>query len=247
MAQIQSQILLNKKEGETPLEAIYRFKTANPDYKDLPMTYAGRLDPMAEGLLLLLVGEECKQKDKYLKFSKEYEVEVLLGFETDTSDILGKITKIETKPEIFSEEKISGALLSTKNIAQKYPAYSSKTFEGKPLWQWAREGEEKEIESDAKITDAEFLEQREINGNELLKNIFERIAKVNGDFRQQEILELWREKINTNENYQIISLKISSTGGAYMRVFASQLGKVLGIPALAFSIKRTKLGEYKLE
>ena len=95
MTQIQSKILLYKKIGETPLECLNRFKVENSEYESLPMTYAGRLDPMAEGLLLVLVGEECKKKEDYLYLSKEYEIEVLFGFETDTADVLGKIIKAE--------------------------------------------------------------------------------------------------------------------------------------------------------
>ena len=60
-------IVLNKKEGETPLEAMEAFRASNKQYKDFKMTYAGRLDPMASGLLLVLVGDEVKNKEKYLK------------------------------------------------------------------------------------------------------------------------------------------------------------------------------------
>ena len=52
---------LYKKEGETPLEAIERFRRKNPEYRNEKMTYAGRLDPMAEGVLLVLAGNECKK------------------------------------------------------------------------------------------------------------------------------------------------------------------------------------------
>ena len=69
-------ILLNKKEGETPLEALEVFRKRKTkqkkEYKDVKMTYAGRLDPMAEGLLIILTGEECKNKEKYLVLDKEY-------------------------------------------------------------------------------------------------------------------------------------------------------------------------------
>ncbi|MEI8337697.1 MAG: hypothetical protein WCF92_00945 [bacterium] len=253
MNQIKSKILLLKSIGETPLECLKGFKTANPEYKDLPMTYAGRLDPMAEGLLLLLVGEECKKKDDYLYLSKEYEIEVLFGFETDTQDILGKITKVENNPRrsflLFgggTSQDYFNVFEQVKSLPQKYPAYSSKTFEGKPLWQWAREGEEKEVESNAKITDIEFLGQREIDGEELLKNIQERVSKVTGDFRQKEILRLWRENLQDNNfQFSIIKLKVSSTGGAYMRVLASEIGKILEVPSLAYSIRRTRLGNFR--
>lgn len=71
--------LIYKHIGETPLEALERFRREQGIAADVPMTYAGRLDPMAEGLLLILLGEECKNKEKYLGLDKEYEVEVLFG------------------------------------------------------------------------------------------------------------------------------------------------------------------------
>ena len=75
---------LYKEVGETPLERLERFKKDNSEYANEKMTYAGRLDPMAEGVLIVLVGEECLNKEKYLGLDKEYEFEVLFGFRTDT-------------------------------------------------------------------------------------------------------------------------------------------------------------------
>ena len=57
-------VLLYKELGQTPLECILEYKKNTGEER--PMTYAGRLDPMAQGLLLCLVGEECKNKDQYL-------------------------------------------------------------------------------------------------------------------------------------------------------------------------------------
>ncbi|MDE1988462.1 MAG: hypothetical protein KGJ58_03695 [Patescibacteria group bacterium] len=78
-----------KKAGETPLETISRFRADNQEYQKEKITYAGRLDPLAEGVLILLVGDAVYEKEKYLKTDKEYEAEILFGFETDTYDILG--------------------------------------------------------------------------------------------------------------------------------------------------------------
>ena len=66
-------ILLNKKIGETPLQALERFRLRHKTYKEVKMTYAGRLDPMASGLLLVLAGEEIKNKEKYLGLDTEYQ------------------------------------------------------------------------------------------------------------------------------------------------------------------------------
>jgi tRNA U55 pseudouridine synthase TruB len=74
----QNKIILNKPIGETPLEIINYYKRLHPEYRYLPMTYAGRLDPLAEGVLLLLAGEECLKKDEYLSLSKEYELTLSL-------------------------------------------------------------------------------------------------------------------------------------------------------------------------
>ena len=59
-------IIAYKNMGETPLECLERMRKEHRISDDIPMTYAGRLDPMAEGLMVVLVGEECKNKEKYL-------------------------------------------------------------------------------------------------------------------------------------------------------------------------------------
>jgi len=143
-------ILLNKKEGETPLQALDSFRKKNKKYKDIKMTYAGRLDPMASGLLLILCGEEIKNKEKYLNLNKEYSFEILFGFATDTYDILGKITKCvrqgltqeeEDKKE-FKKKIKENIKYFTGKFVQKYPVYSSKTIGGKQLFRYARAGQE---------------------------------------------------------------------------------------------------------
>ena len=91
MADSQNLHLLYKNLGETPHEVILRWKKEHPEYENVPMTYAGRLDPMAEGLLLVLSGDGVMEKDKYLDLPKTYEFEILWGFETDTLDLLGLV------------------------------------------------------------------------------------------------------------------------------------------------------------
>ena len=56
---------LYKPQGVTPLELIDRFRQKHPEYKDEKLGYAGRLDPMAEGILLVLVGDENKKRKTY--------------------------------------------------------------------------------------------------------------------------------------------------------------------------------------
>ncbi len=138
---------LYKVAGETPLERIQRFKIENPDFEKVKLSYAGRLDPMAEGVLLVVAGEENKNKDEYLKYSKEYTFDAVFGVRTDTYDLLGKV--ISDKEEEYEwkevEEKLAHYILEFKGkIQQQYPPYSSKPVAGKPLFQWAREDKIKE-------------------------------------------------------------------------------------------------------
>ena len=88
-------ILINKPISLTPLQAIRRLQSLHPELEGEKIGYAGRLDPMAEGLLLLLVSDENKKRKEYERLPKTYEFEVLLGIETDSYDVLGIITKVD--------------------------------------------------------------------------------------------------------------------------------------------------------
>lgn len=243
---------VNKKEGETPLEALEVFRNKNKIGKDVPMTYAGRLDPMAEGVLILLAGEECKNKDKYLGLDKEYEFEVLFGFSTDTYDILGKVNN-KADPASLKFRRVDELnKLIKKNlkyfkgkIVQKYPMYSSKTVAGKHLHEYAREGEEVEApEREVEVKSLKFLKLKKISRKILLKNIEKRIALVKGDFRQKEILKIWKKALadkKTPESFFVADFRARVSSGTYIRTISHDLGIKIGIPALAYSIKRTKV------
>ena len=260
--------LLNKKEGETPLECLEGFRQENIKKKkidkNIKMTYAGRLDPMASGLLLVLLGEETKNKEKYLKLDKEYEFEILFGFATDTYDILG-IPKVNNflrssdlrvpiparpfknhSPLEFRNAILCNLKFFTGKFIQKYPMYSSKTVKGKPLFLYARNGNEVEIpERYVDVKNLKFIKIRKISNKKLLENIERRVKKVNGDFRQEEILKIWRKKLEKENSFYIGSFKIKCISGTYVRGIANSLGEKLNIPSLAFSIKRTKVGKYE--
>ena len=244
-------IVLNKKEGETPLFALEKFRKNNPKYLDIPMTYAGRLDPMASGVLVILAGEETKNKDKYLALDKEYDFSILFGFSTDTYDVLGKVLKNSNALPKNIEVDLKNSLKYYKGkIKQKYPIYSSKTVKGKPLFSYARSGESVEIpERDINIKKITLGKISKINNKNLFLNIEKRINKVKRDFRQKEILKIWKNKLLDDKKAQVFyiaDLKIKCSSGTYIRALANSLGEKIKIPALAFSIKRTKIGKYAI-
>lgn len=242
--------VLYKKLGETPLETISSFKKENPQYENVPMTYAGRLDPMAEGLLLVLSGDMVHKKDAYLGLDKTYVVEVLWGIETDTLDVLGKLTKFESCK--LESEEIKKVLESLSGkFMQSYPAYSSRPVNGKPLFEWAREGRLSEIEipkHEVELYSAQYLSRTEISKKDLMSDIEEKIRKVSGDFRQEEVLASWQEAMSKTvfDIFVVDTIEMSVSSGFYVRQFVSDMAQKVGASAVTFHIKRTKVGGFNL-
>lgn len=242
---IKKVVTINKKTGETPLQAIFSFKSKNEGYKNLKMTYAGRLDPMAEGLLLCLVGDECKNKDKYLACDKEYVFEILIGFSTDTHDLLGLVTSRNAKTEAIKKEELKRYLKGfVGRSVQAYPAYSSKTIGGKQLHFLARRGEiktEQLPKIKIEIFKLDLMSRREVAGRILLEKILKKIDLVSGDFRQGTIKKTWRKKLSNRktDRFAIFKLKMKCSSGTYVRGLVRDLSCQMKVPMCVFSIKRT--------
>ena len=103
--------------------------------------HTGTLDPVATGVLPILIGDATKLSDNLTAETKAYRVKMLLGVETNTYDISGKIVyaSVVSKDEIYIRERIKrfiGKQLQTP------PAFSAIKVEGKRAYQYAREGKE---------------------------------------------------------------------------------------------------------
>lgn len=242
---------LYKRKSETPLQTIERYQEKHPEYKTVRMTYAGRLDPMAEGLLLCLSGEKNKEREAYTGLDKDYEFEFMLGMETDTFDILGKITA--THKNAASDEVAIAAGLKkyVGTFNQKYPSYSSKVLNGTPLFELARQGKLKDSElpgHDVTVMSLELVSSRTISKTDLYASMSKSISAVTGDFRQAEILKLWDAYFTAAaDTFTLYKARVSCGSGFYVRQLVSDLGKDLGTGAVTVSILRTRVGTYKLQ
>ena len=123
-------LALYKPQGLTPLEIIEQVRIKQPEYQKVKIGYAGRLDPLAHGVLLLTIGEENKNREKYLQLEKTYQFSVLFGFATDTFDYLGMLKKMEYQEPLKNlEQKIKEFMTThTGILKQHYPPFSSKTI-----------------------------------------------------------------------------------------------------------------------
>jgi tRNA pseudouridine55 synthase len=252
---IEPVLVLHKKMGQTPLECIEEFRATHPQYAGLPMTYAGRLDPLATGVLIVLTGEECKMKDQYIQLDKEYEVTLLFGIGSDTHDVLG-VPTLENYSLTVTIEQIRQVLMKfTGTFTQSYPAFSSKTINGTPLFELARAaytagvtiGHELPTHQ-VTIFSASVLDQsvNHITASELLKTVSDMIHVVRGDFRQEECLRVWNTTLAADRTFATVRVRVYCSHGTYMRQLAADCGKALGTEALALRIHRSRVGKYGL-
>ncbi len=243
---------LYKQLGETPRERLERLRIQKPHYEHEVLSYAGRLDPMAEGVMLALVGSANKRRDAYLELSKEYVLDILFGFSTDTYDVLGRVMETGDSSGIEKAAVQKGLNEFRGHIDQEYPPYSSKTVEGKSLFEWARNNALGALVMPSRTVTIHHIHVEtmyKIPEPMLLNYIEDGVARVTGDFRQDEVLRLWRRHLKKEGDREFLAatVKIECTSGTYARSIAHGLGKELGCPALALHILRTKVGEYSVE
>lgn len=106
--------------------------------------HSGTLDPMATGLMVLLLGEATKLSNYITDGDKAYEVSVRMGIETDTLDTTGQVT--QEKPVLKSSSEIRDQALKLGGDFQlPIPMYSAKKIDGKKMYEYAREGEVIEV------------------------------------------------------------------------------------------------------
>ena len=100
--------------------------------------HAGTLDPLATGLMIILVGKGTKISDFILNGDKSYDVRVQLGLQTDTDDITGEV--LDKQSVNFSFEQLSSAALKLQgDLELQVPSYSAIKQKGKKLYKMARE------------------------------------------------------------------------------------------------------------
>lgn len=245
---MQTVIPIYKFPGETPLATIDRLRIAYPEYAGIPITYAGRLDPMADGLLLLLAGEARFSKEKYLKLPKTYTVTALFGISTDTGDLLG-MPQIQENIDISDfETHIQDTLPKfIGRIEQKYPAFSSKPIDGKPSFVHAKLGREIEKQEHSVEIHAISLKNiQDITSEDLLQEIITKISQVSGDFRQEDIVREWQKSLKNKDNFKIAQLVVSCGSGTYMRQLIPDIAEKMGLWGCCYHIYRSMVGEYRL-
>jgi tRNA U55 pseudouridine synthase TruB len=217
-------------------ELMDRFKLEYPNCNKI--TYAGRLDPIAFGIVIILTDEDVHLRDKVCKYTKQYNFKLLKGFKTDTYDILGLITDMDL-------ENKQDMNIELKQYIMPYPPYSSVPIKEyylpnkrthPPYWYCAKNNLYVENIPTKEITVHDFnvVNQELIKGTELLELIKNRINSVKKlTFRQDEIITMWESKTDPDYEYEIYSCNITLSSGGYVRFIGNELNSA------CFDIERT--------
>ena len=247
-------IFIDKPKGFTPLELVKKYKKDN-NIKD-KVCYAGRLDPMAHGKMILLKGIECKDMIKYCNLNKTYNFTVLFGFETDTYDLLGKVVNSSYMNDLSLKNSID-LKKYIKKFKQEYPSYSSFSIrhnsERKPIWEWTKLGKLSELTIPTK--DVEIFSLKKIKNEEsinsyieLEKYIFKNInllSEVNHKkFRVEDILNKWTDifkEIDLSKKPIIRKFSARVSSGTYIRSLTNRIGKEYGCGAITLDIERVNI------
>ena len=136
-------IIINKPKGCTSHDIVYKIKKMLNE----KVGHTGTLDPMAEGVLPILVGKGTLTSKYLINHDKKYIVELQLGTKTDTADSEGKI--IEQQPvnkEMLTVENIKKILQNFIGKQEQIPPiYSAIKINGKKLYEYARKGQKVEL------------------------------------------------------------------------------------------------------
>lgn len=203
----------NKYEGEVMDDVLKRFdKLIKCDKR----CYTGRLDPLASGEIIILTDDDIFKKMIFCDFNKIYSFTLLHDFMTDTYDIMGIIT----------QQNVNINKISTGKYLMEYPPYSSYNIKGKPYWHYTKNNlippfiPKKEID----IFLFETIGNIEITGENLIKIITQKINKVDTKtFRQNEIINKWKENIIKENVYYATKFIIGLSSGGFVRYFGNKM------------------------
>lgn len=139
-------ILIDKPSGMTSFGVVARIRRVLTQQagKRVKVGHTGTLDPFATGLMILVVGKECKNAGTYTKLDKVYEATFRLGQTSSTGDPEGELTDVSDRQPTRDEiERLMGKF--TGEIKQRPPIFSALKINGQRAYKLARKGEEVEI------------------------------------------------------------------------------------------------------
>lgn len=140
-------LLIDKPTGMTSFGVVARVRRQLSDYQATPghrpkvkVGHTGTLDPFATGLMILVVGKQCREAGRYSKLDKVYEATIHLGATSSTGDPEGEITTVsDAVPAAEELQRVAASFEG--DIEQTPPMHSAIKINGERAYKLARRGE----------------------------------------------------------------------------------------------------------
>ena len=198
-------LLVDKPQGITSHDVVSKMRRV---FHMKKVGHAGTLDPMATGLLLILIGKATKASQYLMSMGKEYTGTVRLGQITDSQDADGEMVEERPVPELTEEQVLAEMKTFMGDQYQTPPMFSAKKINGQKLYKLARQG--KTVE------------------------------------REPRVIHISRFDL-TKFALPELSFIVSTSKGAYVRTIAHDLGERFGCGGHLNELRRTAVGQFRIE
>ncbi|MXP43043.1 tRNA pseudouridine(55) synthase TruB [Allopontixanthobacter sediminis] len=227
-------IILDKPRGLGSTQAVAAVKRnlRSGGYGKVKVGHGGTLDPLAEGVLPIALGEATKLAGRMLDASKTYEFTLQFGEETDTFDAEGAVVRTsDRRPPMAAVAAILEHF--TGEIEQVPPAYSALKVDGKRAYDLARAGEEVELKTRA-VTIYSLRPVSTYEPAELPDSTFSLTAGRPDPYNPTSPLEM----------ADAVTLVAHVSKGTYIRSLARDIAHALGTVGHVTYLRRTKAGPF---
>jgi len=198
-------LLVDKPQGITSHDVVAKMRRV---FHMKKVGHAGTLDPMATGMLLILIGKATKASQYLMSMDKEYAGRVKFGVVTDSQDADGEITEERPVPELTEAQVLAEMKTFMGDQYQTPPMFSAKKINGQKLYKLARQGITVE--------------------------------------REPRVIHISRFDITKFELPEV-SFIVGTSKGAYVRTIAHDLGERFGCGGHLNELRRTAVGQFRIE
>lgn len=213
-------LIIDKPYEWTSFDAVKRLRGAiqrRLGVKKFKVGHAGTLDPLATGVLIVCTGGATKQIDTLQAGEKEYVATLRIGTTTPSFDLETPIDR-EYPTEHVTRELVEEALRKFRGtIMQVPPVFSAVKVDGKRAYKYARKGAEVELKP---------------------KQL---------DISHIELLDYHEETDGAGKAYPVAKIRVACSKGTYIRALARDIGSAIGSGAHLTALRRTRVGNYKIE
>ncbi len=211
-------LLVDKPAGITSHDVV---DAARRIFKIRKIGHAGTLDPFATGLLILGIGPGTKKLTELVGLDKTYLATARLGATSTTDDPEGEIIETQNSQLVTPDRSLELQVISYKMIEDALKKYRGTFEQTSPLYS-----------------------AKKIKGQKM----YELARKGLG-----ETVELPKKMVTITDlkvleyNWPFLTLEVSCSSGTYIRALARDIGRELGCGAYLTALRRTRIGEFKIE